>query len=211
MTTEKTVEKTEKALTKTKVKGDDFEALAATLGIGVGDEALTFEKVSSGGVAKWVDMRAFQSDPNAPQGKAVTGNGKAFSGVLLGMGAVEVGEDDNGEIDETTGVKVRYFYTLKLVSPCPVTFKDDSGADQAAIAEPGDIVSIGERFALKTWRDLVKDGGSYAFVIRPHSRIKRGSRTMWTFDIWKKVLRAPANRTELVANPRDPKALGFRS
>lgn len=149
------------------------------------------ETISMGGVTKWVDLRKFQDNPNAAQNQAVKGNGKAFAGALLSRQEIEVDEDQSGEV-KADGTKVRYFYLLRLASPCPVTYKNEEKETIEETAEMGEIVAIGERHHLRALRDLCDDGGLYVLVIRPHSRVKiGGGQTMWTFDIVKKTIRQP--------------------
>jgi len=193
--------KNESALVKTDstaVVKQDTALLLKTLGF-EGEDAAGFEQTQSGGITRWLDLKSFQADPNAPQNKPVKGNGKAFAGILLGRQEIEVGDDESGEVN-ADGIKVRYSYSLKLMSPCPATYKDD-GETIAVIAQPGEIISVGERFTLRKWRDLCENGGVYAVVVRPHSRIRvGGGHTMWTFDTFEKTLRPPINlRAELVA------------
>lgn len=156
------------------------------------------EQVQTGGLTKWIDLRAFQKDPNAGQGVAVAGNGQGFAGILIGRQEIE--DEENGELN-ADGVKVRYFYNLKLVTPCPVSYKNENKEEVKEIAQPGEIIAVGERAKLAMMREWSEDGGTYLAVIRPHSRIKiQGGRTMWTFDMWKKVIKPPMKvRAELVA------------
>jgi hypothetical protein len=172
------------------------------------DDIAGFQRTATGGVTKWVDMRAFMVDPNVPQNKPVKGNGKGFAGTLLGKGSMEVDEEEGGEevTDEITGEvrRMRYFYSIRLAAPCPVTFKDENGEDQSSVAAVGDVVCIGERFQFRKWRDMVADGGEYLVAVMPDSRIKikGGKRTMWTFNVWEKTLRpAMRVRAELVHTP----------
>jgi len=145
------------------------------------------ESIQTGGITKWIDLAEFQVNPEAGQQEAVKGNGKAFAGALLSRQEIENG------IDKVTGeVKIRYFYLLRLVAPCPVTYKDDNKDEVHEIAPEGEIVAIGERHSLKPLADLCTDGGLYILAIKPHSRVKiSGGHTMWTFDVVKKTLRAP--------------------
>jgi hypothetical protein len=149
------------------------------------------ETIAMGGVTKWVDLRKFQADPNAPQGEPVRGNGKAFAGALLSRQEIEVDDKQAGEV-KADGTKVRFFYLLRLAAPCPVTYKDEDKETVEETAEVGEIVAIGERHHLRPLRELCDDGGLYVLVIQPHSRIKiGGGQTMWTFNIVKKTLRQP--------------------
>lgn len=145
------------------------------------------ETIQTGGITKWVDLTAFQVNPNAAQNEAVQGNGRAFAGALLSRQEIE------GPVDKETGeVKIRYFYLLRLVAPCPVSYKDENKDEINEEAQPGEIVAIGERHGLKPLADLCTDGGLYVVVIKPHSRVKiGGGHTMWTFDVVKKTLRQP--------------------
>lgn len=162
------------------------------------------ESIQSGGLTKWVDLRAFMSNPNAGDKEPVAGNGKAFAGVLLSRQEIPVGEKESGEVN-ADGAKVRYFYLLRLVSICPVAYKDENKDPVEEIAQPGEIVAIGERSKLLPLRDLCEDGGLYVIVIKPHSRIKvGGGRTMWTFDLVKKTLRQPAKLTILNPGEKSP-------
>lgn len=149
------------------------------------------ETISMGGVTKWVDLRAFQIDPTAAQSEPVKGNGKAFAGALLSRQEIEVDPEDAGEV-KSDGTKVRFFYTLRLAAPCPVSYKDENKVTVREVAEVGEIVAIGERHHLRGLRELSEDGGLYVLVIQPHSRISiGGGQTMWTFNIVKKTVRAP--------------------
>lgn len=163
------------------------------------------EQVQSGGITKWLDLRAFQMDPEAPREKPVKGNGNAFAGGLLGRQEIEVDDNEQGELN-ADGVKVRYFYMLKLMSPCPVAYKDEEKKEVREVAQPGEIIAVGERHALKALRELCDDGGVYVIVIRPHSRIKvAATRTMWTFDMFKQTIRPPMKvKAELVQQHQKP-------
>ena len=187
--------KTEKSLTRLDPLADSATLLSA-LGM-TPEDGDGFDQVSTGGITKWVDLAQFQSDPST--NKPVLATGLAFAGVLLSRQEIEVAEEEPGE-DTERGTRVRYFYSLKLLSPCPVSYKNEDKIDIKEQAKIGDIVSIGERHALKGWRDQCEGGGSYAVVVRPHSRIRiGGGRTMWTFDLWTKTLRPPMKiRAELV-------------
>lgn len=176
--------------------GASNAALLKGLGIAPSDlEGL--EQVQSGGVQKWLNLKAFQENPNAAQNQGVKGTGKAFAGVLLAR--QEIPDDENGE-PNADGVNVRHFYTIKLLAECPVTVKNEDGSTLEEVAQPGDIIAVGERHALRAMKEMTEDGGAYIVVIRPHSRIKiGGGRTMWTFDMFKKVVRPPQRvRAELV-------------
>lgn len=149
------------------------------------------EVIQSGGVTKWVDLRKFQANPEAGDKEAVKGNGKAFAGALLSRQEIEVDDSESGET-KADGTKVRFFYLLRLVGPCPVSYKDENKDTIEEEAQPGEIVAIGERHHLRPLRELCDDGGLYVLVIKPHSRVKIGAnRTMWTFDVVKKTLRLP--------------------
>lgn len=186
------------ALTISKIKLDDTQALLKSLGLSKEDSE-GFEQIQTGGITKWIDLRAFQSDPMAPREKPVKGNNKAFAGALLGRHEIEVDDSEQGEIN-ADGTKVRYFYTFRLMSECAVAYKNEDKEEVREIAKPGEIIAIGERHHLKTLREHTEDGGLYIFVIRPHSRVKIGAgRTMWTFDIAKKTVRPPLKvKAELV-------------
>jgi len=149
------------------------------------------ETIAMGGVTKWVDLKKFQADPEAPQGVPVKGNGKAFAGALLSRQEIEVDPEESGEV-KADGTKVRFFYLLRLAAPCPVSYKNEEKETVEEIAEVGEIVAIGERHHLRPLRELCEDGGLYVLVIQPHSRVKIGKvQTMWTFNIVKKTLRQP--------------------
>ncbi len=194
-----------KALTTKQAATDQALALAQAAGI----DLQTFnmegaEVIQSGGLTKWVDLRKFMANPNAGDKEAVAGNGQAFAGVLLSRQEIPVGEKDSGEV-KADGSKVRFYYLLRLISPCPVAYKDENKDAVEEIAQPGDIVAIGERNKLMPMRELCEDGGIYAIVIKPHSRIKiGGGHTMWTFDLVKKTLRAPAKLTVIKAGEKVP-------
>ena len=175
----------------------DAQSLLTSLGVAVEDVG-TYEQTGTGGITKWIDLAQFQVDPTVEQ-KPVKGNGKAFAGVLISRSEMEVEDTEPGEANDR-GVRVRHFYNIKLLAQCPVTFKDEDKADVKEVAQIGDIVCIGERHALKSWRELTEGGGLYAVVVRPHSRIRiGGGRTMWTFDLWQKCIRQPMKvRAEIV-------------
>lgn len=162
------------------------------------------ETIQSGGITKWVDLTAFQDDPTAKQGDVVKGNGKAFGGALLSRQEIAVDEEESGEV-KADGTKVRYFYLLRLVAPCPVSYKDEDKETIQEEARPGEIVAIGERHHLKGLRDLCDDGGLYVIVIRPHSRVRIGAkRTMWTFDVVKKTVRPPMKMQIIAPKEKTP-------
>ncbi len=192
-----------KAIAKKVDPGIEVANALKDLGFGDMSEA-PLEQIKSGGIQKWLNLKAFQADPNAPQNKAVAATGKMFAGILIGRQEIEVDDDEAGELN-ADGHKVRFFYNLRLVTPAPVTFKDDSGASQEGEAKPGDIIAVGERHTLKDMRALSEDGGTYCIVIKPHSRISIGrGQTMWTFDMWKKTLRPPMKISADVKLPRTP-------
>ncbi len=180
------------ALTTTS-KLDQTAALIKAAGVDMEDFGgmENAEVIQSGGVTKWVDLRKFQVNPAAKDKEPVLGNGKAFAGALLSRQEIEVDDDESGEV-KADGTKVRFFYLLRLLAPCPVTYKDENKETIEEDAEAGEIVAIGERHHLKPLRELCEDGGLYVLAIKPHSRIKiSATRTMWTFDVVKKTLRAP--------------------
>ena len=180
------------ALTTTS-KLDQTAALIKAAGVNMDDFGGmdNAEVIQSGGVTKWVDLRKFQVNPAAKDKEPVMGNGKAFAGALLSRQEIEVDDDESGEV-KADGTKVRFFYLLRLLAPCPVTYKDENKETLEEDAEAGEIVAIGERHHLKPLRELCEDGGLYVLAIKPHSRIKiSATRTMWTFDVVKKTLRAP--------------------
>lgn len=163
---------------------EEQKQLLKALGMGPDDQ---LEKVQSGGVTKWLDLAKFMADPKTPQGEPCKANGKFFAGGLLG---VQEMEDEDAKEENADGVKVRYFYNLKLITPCPVTWKNENGERIEEEAQPGDIIAVGERHSLKEMRTMATDGGVYVVVIKPHSRIKiNPKQTMWTFDMWRKVVR----------------------
>jgi len=180
------------ALTTTS-KLDQTAALIKAAGVNMDDFGGmdNAEVIQSGGVTKWVDLRKFQVNPAAKDKEPVMGNGKAFAGALLSRQEIEVDDDESGEV-KADGTKVRFFYLLRLLAPCPVTYKDENKETLEEDAEAGEIVAIGERHHWKPLRELCEDGGLYVLAIKPHSRIKiSATRTMWTFDVVKKTLRAP--------------------
>lgn len=171
---------------------------AAGLDASMANELQGAEVIQSGGVTKWVDLKAFQANPDVGDKDPVAGNGKAFAGALLGCQEIE---DDNGE-PNNEGVKVRRYYLLRLLSQCPVSYQDENKETVEEVAQPGEIVAIGERAKLAPLRALCEDGGLYALIIKPHSRIKiRGGRTMWTFDVVKKTVRPPVKMTVVSEKP----------
>ncbi len=198
-------DETTKTLTTKAAATDQALQIAAAAGI----DLATFdmggsEVIQSGGLTKWVDLRKFMANPKAGDKEAVAGNGQAFAGVLLSRQEIPVKDTDSGEV-RADGVKVRFYYLLRLISPCPVAYKDENKDDVEEVAQPGDIVAIGERNKLMPMRELCEDGGIYAIVIKPHSRIKiGGGHTMWTFDLVKKTLRQPAKLTVLQAGGKTP-------
>lgn len=160
---------------------------ADLLAIAGGDDG--FEMIQTGGVSKWLNLKAFQADPNAATNVAVKANGKYFKAALLSRQEMT---DENSAEENADGVRVRYFYNVRLLTPCPVTVKDENGQSKEEMAQPGEIISVGERHALKALKEMAEDGGQYVVVIRPHSRIKiGGGHTMWTFDMAKKTIRPP--------------------
>lgn len=180
-------------------KKADPQAEALALFKSMGMESDGMEQIQSGGITKWVDLREFQTDPNCPREKPVKGNGKGFGGFLLGVQEIE--DEDSGE-PNADGVKVRHFYTIKLAGPCPVSYKNEEKVEVKEIAQQGEIVAIGERHALRGLRELATDGGVYLIAIQPDSRIKVGNgRTMWTFNMWKRVVKAPAKVTVVSEKP----------
>jgi len=161
-------------------------------GLTVFDIDDSFEQIQTGGQDRWVHLEAFLEDP-AAKGPAHA-NGSVFAGVLTGKTEVEVGDDEPGGEDLPDGRRVRYFYTLVLRSPCPVMWREGGkgGSIQTAIAEVGTAVNIGERTKLRILRPLTEDGGQYLVVIKPDEKINVGRpQPMWTFGVWKKVLRQP--------------------
>lgn len=193
--------KTEKSLAKISPNVDQAMSVINAAGINASDiDMAGAEVIQSGGLTKWVDLRAFMADPKAGDKEAVAGNGKAFAGVLLSRNEIPVDEKDSGEL-KTDGTKVRFYYLLRLLAPCPVAYKDENKDDVEEEAQPGEVVAIGERDKLRPLRELSADGGIYALVIKPHSRIKiGGGHTMWTFDIVKKTIRPPIKaQVEVVA------------
>lgn len=194
-----------KALTTKQAATDQALAIAQAAGIDLATfDMAGSEVIQSGGLTKWVDLRKFMDNPKAGDKEAVAGNGGAFAGVLLSRQEIPVKDTDSGEV-RADGVKVRFYYLLRLISPCPVAYKDENKDDVEEVAQPGEIVAIGERNKLMPMRELCEDGGVYAMVIKPHSRIKiGGGHTMWTFDLVKKTLRAPAKLTVLKAGEKVP-------
>jgi len=187
------------------VKGDPTRETAALLrGLGLDPKAIEgYEQTQDGGITKWVDLKAFQLDPAAGNSDAVKGNGKAFAGYLIGRHEIE--DQENGEPNED-GVPVRHFYSIRLVSPCPVSYKNEQGERVREEAKAGEIVAIGERYALRdlrAWSDDAHAGAVYQIVLQPHSRIKvkGGARAMWTFRVFRNVVRPPMKvRAEVVAS-----------
>ncbi len=162
------------------------------------------EVIASGGVTKWVNLKAFMDNPNASDKEPVKGNGNAFAGALLSREEIPVKDTDSGEL-KADGTKVRFYYTLRLVSPCPVSYKDENKDDVEEIALPGEVVAIGERHHLRPLRALCEDGGYYIMVIKPHSRVKISkTQTMWTFDLVKKTVRPPMKMQVLAPGQKVP-------
>jgi len=193
------------ALTTTS-KLDQTAALIKSAGVDIEDLGGMegTEVIQSGGVTKWVDLRKFQDNPQAKDKEPVKGNGRAFAGALLSRQEIEVDDDESGEV-KSDGTKVRYFYLLRLLAPCPVTYKDENKDTIEEDAQPGEIVAIGERHHLKPLRELCEDGGLYVLIIKPHSRIKiSATRTMWTFDVAKKTVRAPVKMQIIPAKEKAP-------
>lgn len=192
-----------KALVKNAAQMDPAMSVVSAAGIDLSDMEGA-EVIQSGGLTKWVDLRAFMADPKASDKEPVTGNGKAFAGVLLSREEIPVGDKESGEV-KADGTKVRFYYLLRLVSECPVAYKDENKDDVEEIAQPGDIVAIGERSKLMPLRALCDDGGVYVLAIKPHSRIKiGGGHTMWTFDVVKKTIRSPAKLQIIPAKEKAP-------
>jgi hypothetical protein len=195
------MEKRETTLT---VKGQIDQVATVLTAAGISSDDLQgAEVIQSGGITKWVDLRSFMEKAHAGDREAVKGNGQAFAGALLSREEIPVDEDESGEI-KADGTKVRFYYLLRLISPCPVAYKDENKEEIKEVAQPGDIVAIGERNKLKPLRALCEDGGLYVIVIKPHSRIKiGGGQTMWTFDLLKKTVRLPA-KVQLLAPEKAP-------
>lgn len=171
---------------------DQTTAVVRAADIGAEFDMSGAESIQSGGVTKWVDLTKFMDNPKAGDKEAVKGNGKAFAGALLSRQEIPVSEKESGEV-RADGTKVRFYYLFRLVSSCPVSYKDENKDTITEEAQPGEIVALGERDKLKPLRDLCDDGGLYVIVVKPHSRIKiGGGHTMWTFDLVKKTLRNPA-------------------
>jgi len=171
-------------------------------GLGFNTDNVTVEHVQQGGVTKWLDLKQYMAKPDAAQNQPVGGNGEFFAGLLLGRQEME---DDKSEDINADGVKVRYFYTVKLgkmtdkMMKAHCTYKDEDGKAVKYDAKEGDIIAVGERHSLKTMRTWVDDGGLYFVIIRPHSRIGIGDgQTMWTFDVTRVVLKAPPPKVEIV-------------
>lgn len=191
-----------KASSKSELAAKDKEAAAFMAGLGLKVEDLRgFEQTASGDLTKWFDLRAMMEDPSIPDklpAKAKPNVG--FAGVLLGMGEMQVDPNEAGaeEIeDEETGEvrSVRYFYFVRLISTCPVSWKNDNNEDKTAVAQPGEIIAVGERFAFKKWRALATDGGVYQVVVQPveRRRLRRNpKRCMWHFNVWEKTLKPAA-------------------
>lgn len=177
----------------------DDKALAAKLGEGKDGG---YEVIQTGGLTKWIDLTKFQVDPNASEKKPVKGNGRYIEAILLDRQEIPVGDKEAGELN-ADGVKVRFFYNVRLLTPCPVSYKDENKTKVEEIAPAGEVIAIGERHKLAMLRQWVGDGGVYQILIQPHSRIKvGGGRTMWTFFVGRKVLRQPAFvRAEVVQKP----------
>lgn len=177
----------EKALEKRRATGLVGEISAELEGVNFEGA----EVIATGGVTKWVDLREFMDDPDAGDKDPVKGNGKTFAGVLLSR------ERFGGEETAVEDKKVRHFYRLRLVAPCPVVFKDENKDEISEIAKVGEIVCIGERHHLKLLQPLCEDGGEYLIAIRPNSRIAiGGGQTLWTFDVVKKTLVAPTKAVQ---------------
>lgn len=130
-----------------------------------------FEQTQSGGIRKWVEL--------VP--------GRVLAGVLM----------SRQQVEDEEGAKVSY--SIRLVRPYLIKYKNEAGTKLEEEAQPGEIVHLGERHTLTGLASWCDDGGLYAVAIRPHSKIPvGGGRTMWTFDIWRKVLRAAPARAEIV-------------
>ena len=176
----------------------DLAKLVTEMGLTAAD-AEGLETISTGGISKWINMKAFQDDPLAGQNAVVKGNGRSFAGFLIGRHEIE---DEKGE-ENAEGVKVRHFYTIRLTAECPVEYKDENGMKVEETAYAGEVVQIGERHQLKPLRNLADDGGLYWVLITPHSRVRiPGNQTMWTFGVQKKTFR-PAARM-IVRQERAP-------
>ena len=187
----------------TLVKRNESVLMAALADAGI--DASDFVQTQTGGVTKWIDLKKFQEDPDAPDGRPVKGNGNVFAGTLMSRQEFDVDEEESG-IEREDGSKYRNVYFLRLIAPCPVTWQDEEKNAHEGMAERGDIVAIGERHQLRKWRDLVDGGGEFIVIARPHSRIKISKvRTMWTFDTWQKTVRNPPPKL-IVQQPTLPRA-----
>lgn len=162
--------------------------------LGVDLKGVVFEEVQSGGVAKWLDLSAYQEDPNASQNKPVKGNGKFFAGLLIGRFEMPA-KDGNGVVNEETGEIVRHYYAIRVAQPTPVQVKDENNESRREMCAIGDVINVGHRHQLaklKEYSDDIEAGAQIAVVIQPHSRIRiGGGHTMWTFKVQRAVLRHP--------------------
>lgn len=125
--------------------------------------------VSIAGPAKWIDLEKFS--------KGKSWEGKSFTAALLTR---------NSYVDVKG--KLCGYYTLQLISSCPITYDDEDGERIEGIAEPGDLVQLRERAKLTKLSELLDIPGLHLLAIKPHSPISIGSgQTMWTFDILHRI------------------------
>jgi hypothetical protein len=166
---------TTKALTQSSLVVDLRGEMLHSAGLSVAD-ATQFEIVATAGQTKWVNLQQFLEP---------AWSGKTFVGVLIARKSIPDAKKTNP--DGTP--QRRYYYLLQLVSPCPVSYSDENGDGVDEVAQPGEIVALGERSKLEILGDLIAQGGVQMVMIRPNAPIAIGhSQTMWTFDIGRRVL-----------------------
>lgn len=139
-----------------------------------------YDVVESGEILKWValdDSGTFTDDEGNTHPIVI-------EGVLIGREVIR-DEDDDGEERE------RHAFSIRIIRPCPVEYKDENGSKVQEVAQPGEIVTMSSRERLKKLEGWVDDGGVHQVFIKPTRKVKIGKgRTMWLFAVGEKLLKA---------------------
>lgn len=105
------------------------------------------------------------------------------------------------------GKDKRYFYQVRLTGKASIACVKGSGDDQEEVAcSRGDVVSIGETFALE--RDLAPltdDGGKYQvrIAIGQPERDKSGKPSFWPFKVDKRTVKPPTRQPRIASSHRN--------